>query len=397
MLKGMGAAASAFAAWKYWSTIPDNAFRRKLTHVYHTGELCLKIPPKRKGQLEKKIYPKTTRVVLLPDPDKPTEINRYQATILLPDGMAPDFIFKHEFLFKQVFGEYAFLKEETAKIMTLTVYTKDLEKYDYNFTEIKPLLKDMLVPVYAGKSRVGDVVYDMVDVANLLIAGEPGGGKSVALRSILTTFILCIQKLELYCADMKFTEFHLFEGVADKVVYEEKDLLKILRKLDKERMARGKKLKAAGLAHVRDFPEDERPPFIILAIDEVAILEEKDTFKLIKKIASQGRALGMYVILSMQRPDRETLDTYIKNCLTVRMAFRHGDITNSQVSLGPGHGEAAEIKPSQKGRAALLLESVDFVQMPFLDLQPARQLLTPYKTKEVEVEPEEDEEEDESL
>ncbi|MNG20857.1 hypothetical protein D3C84_1051530 [compost metagenome] len=109
----------------------------------------------------------------------------------------------------------------------------------------------------------------------------------------------------------------------------------------------------------------------------MALIEEKDSFKLIKKLGAIGRALGIFLILSMQRPDRETLNSYIKNCMTVRMAFRHGDITNSQISLGPGHGEAADIKPSQKGRMALLLEGIQFAQMPFLDLPPARKLLQP--------------------
>lgn len=361
-------------------SLPDTAFRRRLNRLYRVGDICIKRKSQRKGAVERKIYPHTPAKAVWIYPD------RIEAKIRLPDGMDPKMIWDHEFLFKQMFGEYAHLKQETDRLFTFTLYPFDLKQFKYNFEKIRPMLSGMMVPIYAGRTRTGEVFYDMADYPNLLIAGEPGGGKSVALRSILTTFLLEIGHLRLFCADMKRSEFHLFEGIAEEVVYDEDGLLPVLEGLVEEASARGDLLNKHKVAHVKDLPPADQVPVIILAIDEVALLEEKATFKLLKKLAATGRALGIFLILSMQRPDRETLNSYIKNCLTVRMAFRHGDITNSQISLGPGHGEAADIKPSQKGRMALLLEGIEFAQMPLLELEPARILLQPIKDAKVELE-----------
>ncbi|WP_430509323.1 FtsK/SpoIIIE domain-containing protein [Gottfriedia solisilvae] len=44
------------------------------------------------------------------------------------------------------------------------------------------------VPIYIGRNSRGKVIsYDMVEEPHLLIAGETGSGKSVLLRSLLTT------------------------------------------------------------------------------------------------------------------------------------------------------------------------------------------------------------------
>lgn len=107
----------------------------------------------------------------------------------------------------------------------------------------------------------------------------------------------------------------------------------------------------------------------------------------IEEISTIGRALGVYLILSMQRPDADVLDGELKNNLTVRMAFHHADEINSRITIGSG--EAAEIKQSEKGRMVLKLDGCQFVQGPHLELEEARELLEPYKRVELP-EPEEE-------
>lgn len=136
-----------------------------------------------------------------------------------------------------------------------------------------------------------------------------------------------------------------------------------------------------GLANIDDLPEQERPPYIVLAIDEVALLKkERDLMDGIEEISAIGRALGVFLILSMQRPDSDVLDGKLKNNLTVRMAFRHSDEINSRITLGSG--EAADIQQSQKGRMVLKLDGLTTVQGPYLDLPKAKALLEPYKRAE---------------
>lgn len=395
-IKLIGGGAALFTMIAGLQSLPDTAFRRKLSRLYRVGDICIKQPIKKKGKEtgHRKIFPMTPlrNIQIYPD--------HLKATIILPDGMEPKMIWDHAFLFKQVFGEYVHLKQNTEKLFTLSVYPQDLDTFEYKEADVMALVQKIRVPVYAGLSRTGHVVYDMVDYPNLLIAGEPGSGKSVALRQIITTWLLHIPDLELYCVDLKRSEFHLFEDIAKQVVYDENGLGKIISKLMKAAKDRGDLLNKNKVSHVDDLPKEKRVPYIIVAIDEVAMLdsdEGKELLKEIAKLIAIGRALGIFFVMSMQRPDAKILDGKIKNCLTVRMAFRHTDITNSQISLGSGHTEAAEIKPNQKGRAALLLENVEYVQVPYLDLEEGRKILDKLKktkTEEVQEAAQEDEEDD---
>src|SRR5690606_15887046 len=118
--------------------------------------------------------------------------------------------------------------------------------------------------------------------------------------------------------------------------------------------------------------------------DEVALLKkEKDIMELIEAISAIGRALGVLLILSMQRPDADVLDGKIKNNLTVRMALRHADGINSRITLGSE--EAATIAQSQKGRFYMALDCLKQVQAPLLSVPDAKELLAAHKRIEIDV------------
>ncbi|WP_212958592.1 FtsK/SpoIIIE domain-containing protein [Paenibacillus albilobatus] len=264
------------------------------------------------------------------------------------------------------------------KTFVMQVYSTSVQPFGYDYEQIDQCIEKLRLPIYVGRSRSGDVVYDMVDHPHLLIAGETGSGKSVALRSVLTTLIRSLSDLELYCADMKRSEFHLFRGIARDVVMDAAGLHRIVLKLRRELRQRGDLLDRYEVAHVDDLPEWDRPPYIVLAVDEVALLKkERDIMDGIEEISTIGRALGMFLVLSMQRPDADVLDGKLKNNLTVRMAFRHADEINSRITIDSG--EAAAIKQSEKGRMVFKLDGCRYVQGPHLDLKDAYEMLAPYR------------------
>jgi S-DNA-T family DNA segregation ATPase FtsK/SpoIIIE len=144
-----------------------------------------------------------------------------------------------------------------------------------------------------------------------------------------------------------------------------------------EMKRRGDILEAAGVAHVDDL---ENPlNYIILAVDEVALLKkEKDIMQGIEEISTIGRALGVFLVLSMQRPDAQVLDGKLKQNLTVRMALKHADGINSRITIDSV--DAANIKDSEKGRMVLKLDGLRYVQGPNLGLSEAKELLKGYKS-----------------
>lgn len=112
-------------------------------------------------------------------------------------------------------------------------------------------------------------------------------------------------------------------------------MLPMLHYLQKEMQQRGDLLDQHEVSHISDLQKP--PPFIVLCIDEVALLQkEKALMELVEEVSAIGRALGVFLILSMQRPDRKVLDGKLKNNLTVRMGFRCADLINSRIIGTPG-------------------------------------------------------------
>ncbi|WP_239632976.1 FtsK/SpoIIIE domain-containing protein [Paenibacillus sp. H1-7] len=294
-------------------------------------------------------------------------------TFTLPIGLDPERIYKYYWVFKQGFGENIDLIGDTSKF-TLKVYNSGIHQFDYNLLDIP--LDGYRLPIVVGRSREGWEVYDMVDYPHLLVAGETGSGKSTQLRSIISTLILSKHpdELQLYLADMKRSEFHLFRGIehVQEVVTEVKDLKRVLSFIAEEMQRRGDLCDEHEVSHIDDLPD--QLPYIILAIDEVALLKkEKACMAMVEDISSIGRALGVFLIVSMQRPDHQVLDGKLKQNLTARMAFKHADGINSRITIGCEGAE--DIKASERGLMLFKLDGIKRVQGPYLDLEEAKKLL----------------------
>ncbi|MEK5415087.1 FtsK/SpoIIIE domain-containing protein [Paenibacillus sp. FSL L8-0708] len=348
-------------------SFPEKVMRRKLGALLRTNDFHSNLTGYNGKAYRVQPAVKSVRMYL----------DRKEAMFQLPVGSDPQEVFKKSWIFQQVFGLEAELSMIDARTFMMSIYTTSVLSFMYNAVEIDQSLGIHRLPVYVGKDRQGDVVYDMVEHPHLLVAGETGSGKSAALRSILTTLIRNVDNLDLYCADLKRSEFHLFKGVARTVVYETHEVLALVTMLRLEMRRRGDILEAAGVAHVDDLKESLN--YIILAIDEVALLKkEKDIMQGIEEISTIGRALGVYLVLSMQRPDAQVLDGKLKQNLTVRMALKHADGINSRITIDSV--DAANIKDSEKGRMVLKLNGLRYVQGPNLGLSEAKELLKGYKS-----------------
>jgi len=284
----------------------------------------------------------------------------------------------------QQYGENIELKQDN-KRFTLTIYVEKMATDNkYIFEVVSDHIEGLKLPIYCGKDVNNQhIAYDMVSNPHLLIAGESGGGKSTQVRQVLTTLIKTISpyNLHFYLADMKRSEFHLFRRVehVKKVCTRVSELMTVLTKLKKETEKRGDLLDKYEVTHIDDLPKEKRLPYIILCIDEVALLKkEKEAMEIIEDISAIGRALGMFLILSMQRPDAKVLDGKLKVNLTVRMGFRSADLINSRIIGTPG---AEKISINERGRFFLKLEQLRELQAPFLKDDKAKALLEPYKVE----------------
>ncbi|HDR8108834.1 TPA: FtsK/SpoIIIE domain-containing protein [Bacillus cereus] len=309
-----------------------------------------------------------------------------QYVFTIPNGLDPKKIEKKWFCFQQILGRNIAIEGDIKKFV-LHVFHSDvgLKPYNYSYKKWQPLLQKYRLPVVVGRDQFGKMsTYDMVDAntPHLLIAGETGSGKSSMVRVILSTLIQTMSPdtLHLYLGDLKNSEFHFLRRVkhVKEVCMEEVEMKLMLQKVWKEIRERRKLMEEYEVDHIDECNKlnpDNQKPYILLAIDEVAMLQdEKDCMATIEKISAVGRSLGVFLMLSMQRPDAKVLDGKLKLNMTVRMGFRCADSINSKIMGTPG---AEDLE--QSGQMILKLHGLKKVQAPYLALNKAKQMIEPYR------------------
>jgi DNA segregation ATPase FtsK/SpoIIIE, S-DNA-T family len=373
---------------KVFEFISRQRLKKRLQKAFHCANLYMLY---KSGDREFPVYPKIHSAIETDD--------KIEFVFTLLNGMDPRELMKKEYVFQQVFGRSTEIKGELKKFVLTTYKRVYNQTFGFNYAELEPLMLPFRLPIIAGKDKLGKIhVYDMVKNPHLLIAGETGGGKSSILRVILTSLIMfkphIKNGLEMHLVDFKRSEFHLFRYIEDVyVINKVQDLVKCLKKyLLKELTERGDLLDAHELTHIDDYNKlkgVEKKPYIILCIDEVHDLEgEEKIFKDLHKISAMGRALGIFLIMATQRPDKDVIEGKTKSNLTVRYAFAHADKINSDITLGRGT-KADASKITEEGqfiyRNKGTLNNLAILKAPYLPaddegkFKGAKKMLEPFK------------------
>jgi DNA segregation ATPase FtsK/SpoIIIE, S-DNA-T family len=340
----------------------------KLRRCFKSAGLTNKI---KNGDSETIVYPK------IHDVKFDSNYIRYVFTLL--NGTDPKLIKKNEFAFMQHFGKNIAIKGDYKKF-ELTVYQTSMpDELIYNFKEIQPVVAPIKLGIICGKDRNGQyVAFDLLKQPHILIAGETGSGKSTQLRSILTTLIQSKkpEELQLYLGDCKKSEFHIFRKVehVQCVLSTPKEIGKMLKHIKQELDERSDLTETFEVSHIDELPVEHKRPYIIVCIDEFVMLRKDETIMdILSEIVAIGRTLGVFAILSMQRPNAKTLDTTIRANLTVSMGFKLRDIIEARIVNTP-NAESIE----KSGRFIMNSDKLYELQAPYLKIDKAKKLLNPF-------------------
>ena len=350
--------------------------RRDLVRAFRLAELYL-------GDDERPIYPRIVNV-------EPCE-NQTQVVFVLPAGLDPKLVEKNRFVFEQVFGDNIDIDGDDVKRFELMVFHASAPaECVFNDAEIVPLVQRHKLGIIAGIDRNGRyVTFDLTQQPHILIAGETGSGKSTQLRSILTTMILAKNpsELHLYLADCKKSEFHIFRRVehVQCVLSKPADIRRMLAHIKRELDERSDLTETFEVGHIDELPAEHKRPYIVVAIDEFVMLrKDEEIMNVLTEVVAIGRTLGVFAILSMQRPNSRVLDTTIRANLTVSMGFKLRDKTEARIVNTPG---AERIE--SPGRLIMKADKTTELQAPYLSMDKARELLTPFtvtkKAKKIKV------------
>ena len=196
---------------------------------------------------------------------------------------------------------------------------------------------------------------------NVLVAGASGAGKSVFLRTLITSLVQThtASQLHLYLVDFGGQALRVFEKLPHVGgVFGEPDeeyIRRLLRKLDgiiEER-------KQICMTHqIDDFLVYQRRriddatlpelPAVVLVIDkfiEFRQAHDKE-MDLLLSIARSGRNYGVYLVLSLDRP--VSVPTQLMSLFELRIGLRLVELTDSLILLGKH--DAAHLDPAVPGR-----------------------------------------------
>lgn len=244
-----------------------------------------------------------------------------------------------------------------------------------------------------GRTRAHALTASLKETPHLLVAGQTGGGKSTFLRQLIVHLHLKQKSTRFLLIDLKGgLEFSLFENrkqfrVVPNVLAAVEEL-KLMDKLLDERMALLKAHQCKDLeSYLKKKEEGKSTPMNrqIIVVDEAAEMllaghhanskEIQVARGILSRIARQGRAVGVHLVVATQRPDSRSLDPQVKANLTGVICFQMMNDASSIAVLG--NGRATDL-PRIPGRAIWKngMEMLE-VQTPFLGADEAEKLLGP--------------------
>lgn len=219
-------------------------------------------------------------------------------------------------------------------------------------------------PIEVGIDERGEPVRLGLVERNLLIGGEPGGGKSVSMSIPLAAAALD-PDCTLHLIDGKRVEQAVWRDVVEgQIVFSHDDAITMLAELQAQMDLRYELLADE---RRRKVTQGDGLGLHVLGIDELALFtaggskSQRDRFtELLRDFISRGRAAGMITIGATQRPSADVIPTNVRDLIGLRWALRCTTPSSSDMVLGQGWASqgysAAKVDPQMRGVGWLLAE-----------------------------------------
>lgn len=226
-------------------------------------------------------------------------------------------------------------------------------------------------PIPVGIDETGEQVTIALPERNMLLGGEPGAGKSVALSLLVATAALD-PDVRLHLFDGKLVELATWAGCADhNVGVSTAHAIDVLRGLQTEMDDRYLSLLAN---RARKVTPDIGMPLHVLVVDELAHYllasdrkERTEFAELLRDLVARGRAAGLIVLAATQKPSHDVIPTALRDLFGFRWALRCNTPQASDTVLGAGWASvgysAADIDAGHRGVGYLLHEGGEPIRL----------------------------------
>jgi S-DNA-T family DNA segregation ATPase FtsK/SpoIIIE len=262
--------------------------------------------------------------------------------------------------------------------LVITVNTNSMKQfYKYETINYEEPLKFAI-----GYSRKGIYYIDMEDAIHILIGATTGGGKSVLLRSIITTLILTKNPDDLciHLVDFMRVELGIFKrsSMINDFCYLPEQFYELLSRLTIENNMRLEMFERENIVNIKSWNKkhpNQKLKYHIIIVDEFASLMNKE-YKHIKDLlmlrCAQDRKCGIHYIICTQRPSQQVINGDIKANLPSRICLNTASDSDSEIVLDKKGAE----KLRGKGHALVKIgaEPIE-IQTMFLDENEAQRLV----------------------
>lgn len=283
-----------------------------------------------------------------------------------------------EDLVGEVGGDVGYVYEPKTRTVVLslanTVKGDVTAKEIFESEEWKQAKQKMSCPIVIGKDMKGKpVIADMKDLVHLLVGGETGNGKSVAMNTILTSIMMGTnpKDVKMVLIDPKGgAEFGAYGKAKHNLLPVAKDAESAIERLKwiQQEMENRAKLfdklnqeNGTSFKNIDDYNKwaeangKEKMPRIVVAIDELTELQKqggKVLDSVLGTLGNKARFTGIHLIAATQNPTKNNIGE-VKDNFPARLGFGTTSRTQSQNILGHSTKRDSETGENLIGTEAL--------------------------------------------
>lgn len=197
-----------------------------------------------------------------------------------------------------------------------------------------------------GKAVSGKPYYAALEtMPHVLIAGATGSGKSVCINGLIVSLLYqhTPDTLRFIMVDPKRVELTVYNDIPHlltPVITDVEKTINALKWTVAEMDRRYELLSRIGKRNIKTYnesvPEDEKLPYIVFIIDELADLMSVAASSVeaaIVRLAQMSRAVGIHLVLATQRPSVNVITGLIKANMPARIAFSVASLIDSRTIL----------------------------------------------------------------
>lgn len=224
-------------------------------------------------------------------------------------------------------------------------------------------ISKMAIPMFLGRDAAGaGLVMDLAKAPHMLIAGQTGSGKSVAINCVIMSILMTrtpqeVQMLLIDPKSVELSDFREIPHLISPVVVDMKKAAAALewacKKMD-ERYALLSRVGARSISVYNNMPVEKlkarldpegdadltdvplRIPHTVIIVDELGelmMVAAKEVENSIIRLSQKSRAVGIHLICATQRPSVDVLTGLIKANLPCRVAFQVSSKVDSRTIL----------------------------------------------------------------